>query len=108
MNFTIELALQGPEYPLDPGLISALYRCCQEGITNAVKHGKAGKVDLVLQFKSDNLILIIADNGCGSANYSPGQGLTMMNDRLLHWGAVLRHESSYEEGFLLSISCPLK
>ena len=107
MNFTIELALQGSEYPLDPELISALYRCCQEGITNAVKHGKAGKVDIVLQFKNDKLILIIADNGCGATDYSPGQGLTMMNDRLLHWGAVLRHESSYGEGFLLSISYPL-
>jgi len=108
INFTIELALQGSEYPLDPELISALYRCCQEGITNAVKHGKAGKVDIVLQFKKDKLILIIADNGYGATDYSPGQGLTMMNDRLLHWGAVLRHESSYGEGFLLSISCPLK
>ncbi len=107
MNFTIELALKGPEYPLDPGLISALYRCCQEGITNAVKHGKAGKVDIVLQFKKDKIILIIADNGCGTTDYSPGQGLTMMNDCLLHWGAVLRHESSYGEGFLLSISYPL-
>ena len=108
LNFTIELTIQGSEYPLDPDLITALYRCCQEGITNAVKHGKADKVDLVLQFKKDKLILVIADNGCGSAAYSPGQGLTMMKDRLDHWGAVLRHESSYGEGFLLSISCPLK
>ncbi|MCK4541191.1 MAG: hypothetical protein KAU17_03040 [Spirochaetales bacterium] len=108
MNFTIEPTLQGSECPLDPGLISALYRCCQEGITNAVKHGHASKVDLVLQFRNDKLILIIADNGCGSTDYSPGQGLTMMTDRLLPWSAVLRHESSYGEGFLLSISCPLK
>jgi signal transduction histidine kinase len=107
MNFIIELAIQGSECSLDPGLISSLYRCCQEGITNAVKHGKAGKVDLVLQFKNDKLILIIADNGYGNTAYSPGQGLTMMNDRLLQWGAVLRHESSSGDGFLLSISCPL-
>jgi len=108
MNFTIELSLQGSERPLDLELLSALYRCCQEGITNAVKHGKAGKVDLALQFKNEKLILLIADNGCGSADYSPGQGLSMMNDRLFHWGAILRHESSPGEGFLLSISCPLK
>lgn len=108
MVFTIELALQGLEYPLDHELISALYRCCQEGITNAVKHGKAGRVDIVLQFKKDKLILIIADNGCGAADHSPGQGLTMMNERLLQRGAVLRHESSFGEGFLLSISCPVK
>ena len=105
--FTVELTVQGVECTLNPDLISTLYRCCQEGITNAVKHGQADKVDLILQFKYDKLILVIADNGTGSTNYTPGQGLKMMSDRLIPWNAVLRHESNEGEGFLLSISYPL-
>ncbi len=108
MDFRIELTLQGLEQPLPPRLISELYRCCQEAITNGIKHGHASKIDIMLQFKDGKLLLLIADNGCGTENCTPGEGLRMMEDHLQKWNAILRYESSRGEGFLLSILCPLK
>ena len=50
-----------------------LYRIAQEAISNAIRHGKAKKVDLELRHDGDNLSLSISDNGAG---FAPGGGQT--------------------------------
>ena len=49
----------------DPALGIHLYRIAQEAITNAVKHGKAKNVDIILAQKANWLTLTIKDNGVG-------------------------------------------
>ncbi|MBI9103483.1 MAG: hypothetical protein JEY99_13780 [Spirochaetales bacterium] len=108
INLSIEFTMIGTVPFLSPDLSRTLYRCCQEGITNAVKHGKASRVELILQFKNDKLILLIADEGTGTDDKTKGEGLTMMADRLKEFKGTVRHESSPGQGFLLSITCPVK
>ncbi|MGD9503123.1 MAG: histidine kinase, partial [Methyloceanibacter sp.] len=77
-----------------------LYRCIQEGITNAIRHGKAAcvSVDLAaIQASRRNgakktrarLVLELSDDGIGMAESTPkGYGLTTMTERIRSLGGV--------------------
>jgi two-component system, NarL family, sensor histidine kinase UhpB len=54
-----------PPSPMPAELTLALYRAAQEGLTNAIRHGQATRVQLVLQGSDDELQLTLADNGRG-------------------------------------------
>ena len=60
-----------------------LYRIAQEGVSNAIKHGRATEVTILLEEAENELRLVISDNGGGMAPASPdtGLGLRIMADR---------------------------
>jgi len=65
--FDIDCVLsEGEEVILDSQTVAIhLYRIAQEAISNAVKHGKADKVEIRLQCLEDQIRLLIEDNGIG-------------------------------------------
>jgi PAS domain S-box-containing protein len=68
----------------DTGLGIHLYRIAQEAVTNAVKHGKARRVDISLARNKKVLRLAVADNGAGlpsSLQKMRGMGLRVMQYR---------------------------
>jgi signal transduction histidine kinase len=60
-----------------------LYRIAQEGVSNAIRHGKASEVTILLEEAENELRLVISDNGTGMAPTSKdkGLGLRIMADR---------------------------
>jgi signal transduction histidine kinase len=60
-----------------------LYRIAQEGVCNAIKHGRATEVTILLEEEESELRLVICDNGGGMARASrdKGLGLRIMADR---------------------------
>jgi signal transduction histidine kinase len=44
---------------------TVLYRIAQEALNNVAKHARASKVDLILECRSDQISLIVEDNGVG-------------------------------------------
>jgi PAS domain S-box-containing protein len=82
---------------------TALYRIAQEALTNVAKHARAGNVDIILERRADNVLLIIEDDGVGfdpAATGSAGQGfgLVGMQERAGLVGAMLEIESSAGKG----------
>jgi len=70
--------------PHQPEHVLHLYRIAQEAMGNAVKHGKATKIDLGLRRHGNHMRLAIRDNGCGvpaQAVRVQGLGLHNMNYR---------------------------
>ena len=60
------------------------YRIAQEAVNNAVKHGRASQVTIDLQVTTENVTLIVRDNGSGmarDAQLSRGMGLKIMHYR---------------------------
>ncbi|MCG8564933.1 MAG: ATP-binding protein, partial [Desulfobacterales bacterium] len=49
----------------DKTLATALYRICQEAVTNALRHAAASTILVELCYNADHLILTITDDGCG-------------------------------------------
>lgn len=83
-----------------------LYRIVQEGITNAIRHGKATAIWIDISRKYNMLIVRIKDNGCGCAEMKKGFGLHHMEERL----ELLQGTLSYngEEGFTIEAQIPIR
>lgn len=91
-----------------------LLRIGQEAVTNAVKHGKAGRILLHIAFSADKVTMTVEDNGCGfDADSVLGVeqghfGLEGMMERVKRIGGTLAIESSLGGGTKLIVETPLE
>jgi len=86
-----------------------LYRIAQEALTNAVRHGAAGRVDIECRVFNDRFLLNIADNGIGnvtSQSESASMGVRIMQYRARHLGGSLTVSRRRDGGTLVVCSCP--
>ncbi|MEW6989986.1 sensor histidine kinase [Colwelliaceae bacterium 6441] len=59
-----------------------LFFCLQEGISNALRHGKATELNLHVKRVDNNIKVTLTDNGSASDDIVFGNGLTGMQERL--------------------------
>jgi signal transduction histidine kinase len=87
----VPFVLEGDAVAVDVSAGTHLYRIAQEAISNAVRHGKARRVQLLLEGVGTELILRIRDDGSGIAppgeRRAAGMGLRIMNYRARMIGA---------------------
>ncbi|MEG0736649.1 MAG: sensor histidine kinase [Longicatena sp.] len=83
-----------------------IYRIIQEGLTNAVRHGKADKIYISFGKEDDTLILMIEDNGVGCGHIEDGFGLHHMKERVALLNGKVRCYGN--EGFVLIVELPLR
>ncbi len=57
--------VRGNPRPLDEPTTLALYRCCQEALSNAIKHSGASKAAIDVYFSEQQVRITVEDNGCG-------------------------------------------
>lgn len=93
-TFRIECSLMCEEPVLvsDGAVATHLYRIAQEAVNNAIKHGNAQKVSIVLNRDDDTITVSIKDNGSGFPEVLPekkGMGLQTMRYRAALVGATL-------------------
>jgi signal transduction histidine kinase len=101
----------GPLPPLDPALVTQLYKIAQEAVTNAIKHGKAKRVGISLSNTADKLLLTIQNSGVPFPDLrseSTGMGLRIMNYRASLIGAALEVKAMGTRGTSVSCSVPLE
>ena len=86
----------------------SLYRFAQEAAVNILKHSKATRVDIRLQYKKGNVILAVRDNGNGMdpANPSDGIGLLGIGERIDLLGGSLHIYSKPGWGVRLTANVP--
>jgi signal transduction histidine kinase len=98
-----ETALDPRLPPLQPESATHLYRIAQELATNAVKHGGATHIEILLWREDDDLELQIRSNGrpFGGLNANleqgAGMGMHMVRQRLEILGAQITFSSATEE-----------
>lgn len=86
----------------------ALYRLCQEGLSNIARHAGASQVDIYLNYEPDAVELRIRDDGRGfdPDKTPPGHyGLSMMRERAAAIGAKLSITSQPGHGTEIIIRC---
>jgi len=97
--------------PLDQKSATHLYRIAQEALTNAMRHGGASKVKILLASSGRALHLKVTDNGCGFPggvrDGSDGLGLKIMRHRAEMLGGKLCFEAGVARGTIVRFSCPL-
>jgi two-component system, NarL family, sensor histidine kinase UhpB len=96
-----------------------LYRCIQEAITNAIRHGKATHLTVDLAERplarragkrsSAKLCLSIGDDGNGFAPDTPrGFGLSTMTERVRSLGGSCAIESTPSKGTMIHVEIPVQ
>ncbi len=105
VSVRIELTNTPVELPADFAVV--LYRTLQEGLTNALRHGKASQVLVHLQEAGNMIILNIVDNGygVGASNPPEGVGLAGIRERVESMGGRIRAGNGVV-GFELTIEVP--
>jgi signal transduction histidine kinase len=61
----LDFSAAGPSTPLRATTQNHLLRIAREGVSNALRHGKASQVRCHLTYSAEGVALEIADNGCG-------------------------------------------
>jgi signal transduction histidine kinase len=90
-----------------------LYRITQEAIRNAVEHGQATDITVILELQEKSLSLSIIDNGKGVGSSRPqtsrgrGMGLRIMKYRASALGATLDIISKPDSGSRVTCVVPL-
>ena len=60
------------EARLSPDVETTLYRIAQEALTNVARHSRATRVDVILERRDDQVLLIVEDDGVGFDTADPG------------------------------------
>ncbi len=95
---------------------TALFRIAQESLTNVARHAQASQVELKLLRRSEQVTLLICDDGRGfalpaineAAPLHAGLGLTGMHERARLLGGKLEISSSPDRGTTIQASIPLE
>lgn len=88
-------------------LQTTLFRACQEGITNVIKHSNASECKLQINLIEDNVELLLTDNGTVKTTAKSGKfGLQGIEDRVTAYGGTFRFISD-SDGASLSVRLPL-
>lgn len=104
------LVRMGTPRPLPPGVGLAVYRICQEALTNVLKHaGPDPTVTVLVQWQPAGLALEVTDDGRGAAADSDGagHGLVGMRERVAMIGGRFTAGPRPGGGFRVRAEVPL-
>jgi signal transduction histidine kinase len=97
-----------PVERLGAELETGVYRIVQESLTNAVKHGNAGRASVEVLEHEQRITVTVRDDGTGfdPAASTAGFGLTGMRERAKLLGGELSVRSAPNDGTTVSVSLP--
>jgi len=104
VNFRSELSR---EFAFNETNASHLYRIAQEALTNAARHGRATRVEILLCGTASGFSLRISDDGEGvvpTAASSAGMGLKIMKYRADMIGAKFTIEAHHPHGTMVTVA----
>ena len=105
----VELRIEGEPTPLPPGVDLTAYRLVQEGLTNAIKHARASKADVVVLYGDGTVEVSVTDDGPGGGDGGGGgHGLVGMRERVSVYGGELEAGPRPEGGYSLKARLPVQ
>jgi signal transduction histidine kinase len=104
----VHLRLDGRPFPLPRAIDLSAYRIVQEGLTNALKHAHAGRADVTVRYRPDELELQVSDDGAGAATTDGlGHGLVGIRERVTIYGGEMSAGPAPGGGFVLNARLPV-
>jgi signal transduction histidine kinase len=84
------------------------YRAVQEGISNALRHGRATEIGIQFSRQGTGVGIAIVDNGTGFDVLSEGFGLMGIRERVSQVGGTVEIRGEPGTGTRLSVWIPLE
>ena len=106
LGFSPMVALEAPTGEVTGPLANDLAACVREGVSNAVRHSKAGHVEIHATVRASSLVLTLRDDGIGIQS-DRRSGLDNMEARVRQYGGRLEVVSEPGAGTELSWEVPL-
>jgi len=107
-DLRVRLSVEGEPVDLPAGVDLAAYRIAQEGLTNAVRHSGATRVDVRLRYAPGRLDIEVEDDGRGLRDPGPGgHGLVGIRERVALYDGTVDLTASPSGGVLLAAHLPL-
>lgn len=95
---------------MEPERATAIFRICQEALTNTARHAQATAVTIKLESRSDTLQMVVADNGVGipdtSVSNRQSLGLLGMRERVALFGGEIRIQGNPGKGTTVTACLP--
>jgi two-component system CheB/CheR fusion protein len=98
---------------LSPETETNLYRIMQEALNNTMKYAQASRVDVLLERRDNQVVLIVEDDGAGfnpkeeiGGEDHKGMGLIGMRERAALVGGTLQIESKPKKGTTIFVRVP--
>ncbi len=113
-NQDIHFEIRGNEVHLSSMVEKVLFDTFQESLQNSLKHAKASKIEILLSYQSEHILLKIKDDGVGFSLYQamlkarnqPHFGILQMNDAAETINASLQIDSKEQAGTEISLIVP--
>jgi signal transduction histidine kinase len=86
----VRMVVEGLRRPLPRDTEVALYRTVQEALTNTVKHARATRAEVRLDWTPQTLTLRVTDDGIGPRPGDPGRGLIGIRERISACGGSVQ------------------
>jgi signal transduction histidine kinase len=110
----IKLETRGGEFPLSSMVEKIIFDTFQESIQNAIKHSNATKIDVLLSYQKEHMLLKIKDDGVGfslfqamiRARNQPHFGILHMNEAAEKIHASLQIDSKEGAGTEITLTVP--
>jgi signal transduction histidine kinase len=103
----VQLTLEEPLAAVSPAVAHAVFRCVQEGLSNAIRHAGATTVEVSVACEGDDVVVRIGDDGAGNAGRPEGSGLRGMRERLAAARGTLVAANRAPRGFGLEARLPI-
>ena len=105
-----DLALMCDDFGLDGPTSTAVFRIVQESLTNIAKHAQAAHAMVTLESCGNDLLLSIADDGCGLPAHLDGErkthGMLGMHERVGMLGGSIAIDSAPGRGTHIEVRIP--
>ncbi|MCY7389860.1 MAG: CHASE3 domain-containing protein [Burkholderiales bacterium] len=109
---TCDIELPEGELNLTSGQSTALYRICQEALTNVMKYAQAKRVTIKLTSDGSHWTLLLADDGVGldstNRNRSISHGLLGMRERIVALDGTFDIRGPAGAGTTLTATLPIR
>jgi signal transduction histidine kinase len=105
----VSVRVEGAPQPLPTSIDLSAYRIVQEGLTNALKHAGASRVEVTIRYAEDVVELEVADDGHGrqGGDGAGGHGLVGMRERVTLFGGAFEAGNRQSGGFALRATLPM-
>jgi signal transduction histidine kinase len=105
----VDLRVEGHPLQLPAGVDLTAYRLVQEGLTNALKHARAERAQVLVRYGPGDIEVTVSDDGRGAGSGDGGgHGLVGMRERVAVYGGELEAGPRAEGGYRLRARLPVK